>query len=136
MQEDRCPIRVSVDIGFYPKLISHHLSYFISPISIGILPMGGFWIWHLLISFHVSLWCTISREHGIGHRLLTTNLLTKIHRLVDQPLILKSRLHWSLVKSHFLMILLGHLWEDILPCPSIINVHRRRSYRRLVIGHC
>jgi len=125
----RCPIRVSVDFGFNPKLVSHHLSYLIGPISIGILPMNWLWIWHLLISFHVSLWCTISREHWISHCLLTTNLLTKIHRLVDQPLILKSRLHWSLLKSHSLMILLRHLWKDKLPCPSIIDIHRCRPYR-------
>jgi len=49
-------------------------------------------------------------EHWINH--LTTNLLTKIHRLVDQPLILKPRLDLALFKPYSLMILLRHLWKD------------------------
>jgi len=125
----RCPIRVSVDFGFYPKLVSHHLNYLIGPISIGILPMGWLWIWHLLISFHVSLWCAIYMEHWISHRLLTTNLVSKIRWLVDQPLILKSGLHRSLLKRHSLIILVRHLWKDKLSRPSIVNVHRRRPCR-------
>jgi len=131
----QCLIRICVDFGFYPKLISHHLSYLIVPIGIGILPMSGLWIWHLLINFHVSLWCTISRKHSVSHCLLTTNLLSKIHWLINQPLILKPRLHWSLLKSHSLMILLKHLWKDKLPYPSIVNIHRCRPCRWLIIGH-
>jgi len=126
---------VSVDFGFYPKLVSYNFSYLIGTISIGILPMNWLWIWHLLISFYMSLWCTIFREHWISHCLLTTHLLTKIHRLFDQPLILKSRLHRSLLKSHSQMILLRHLRKDKLPCPSIINIHQRRPCRCLIIGH-
>ena len=60
--------------------------------------------------FHVSLRCTICMEHWINH--LTTNLLTKIHRLVDQSLILEPRLDLSLLKPYSLMILLRHLWKD------------------------
>jgi len=49
-------------------------------------------------------------EHGVDH--LTTNLLTEVHPLVGQPLILKPRLDFSLLKPWSLMILLMHLWKD------------------------
>ena len=120
-------IRVSVDFGFYPKLVSHYFSNLIGPISIGILPMGWLWIWHLLMCFHVSLRCTIYMEHGVGH--LTTSLLTKIHRLVNQSLILKTRLNLSLLEPYSLMILLRHLWKDWLPYPSIVSIHRHKPRR-------
>ena len=105
-----CPIRVSIDFGFYPELVSHYFNYLIGPVGIGILPMRWLRIWHLLICFHVSLGCTICMEHGVDH--LTTNLLTEVHRLVGEPLILKPRLDLSLLKPCSLMILLMHLWKD------------------------
>ena len=129
------PIGVSIDLRFYSELVCDDLRYLIDPIGIDILPMCGLRVWHLLISFHVPLRCTISREHSISHHLLATHLLSNIHWLVDQPLILKSRLHWSLLKSHSLMILPRHLWINKLPCPSDINIHRRRPCRWLIIGH-
>jgi len=49
-------------------------------------------------------------EHWVIY--LTTNLLTKIYRLIDQPLILKPGLDLALLKPWSLMILLMHLWKD------------------------
>ena len=129
-----CPIRISINLRFYSELISHSFDYFISPIGIGILPMWGLKFWHLLISLHVSLRCTISREHGIDHRLLATNLLSKIHRLIGWSLILKTNLHLSLLESRSLMILLCHLLKDKLPCLTIVGIHQRRPCRLLIIG--
>jgi len=129
-----CPIRICVDLGFYPELISHNLNCLIGPIGINILPMCGLRFLYLLISFHVSLRHTFSRKHNIGHRLLATNLLSKIHRLIDWSLILKTNLYLSLLESRSLMILLHHMWKDKLPCPSIISIHLRRSCRWLIIG--
>ena len=60
----RCPIRVSVNFGFYPELVSHHFSNLIGPISIGILPMRWLRIRYLLVSFHVSVWRTICGPPG------------------------------------------------------------------------
>jgi len=74
----------------------------------------------------------VSEVHGLHGTLdyhLTTNLLTKIHRLVNQPLILKPRLDWSLLKPYSLMILLRHLWKEKLPNPSTISIHRHRPCR-------
>ena len=94
---------------------------------------------HLLVSFYVSVRCTICMEHRVGQlaaNLLTTDLLTaklllanllsadllpKIHWLVGQSLILEPRVD--------LMTLLGRLWKDLLPKPSIISVHRHRPCR-------
>ena len=118
--------------------MSHNFYYLIGPIGIGILPMYRVRFWRLLISFHVPLRCTFSREHSISYSLLATDLLSKIHRLIDWSLILKTKLHLSLLESRSLMILLSHLWKDKMPCPSIVNVHRRRPCRWLIIGchHC
>ena len=133
----RCPIRISVDLQFYSKLIPHNLCFLIGPIGIGILPMCGLKFWHLLRSFHVSLRCTFSRKHNISHSMLATNLLSEIHQLIGRSLILKTDLHLSLLESRSLMILLCHMWEDKLSCPSIVSIHRRRSYRWLIIiCHC
>ena len=131
----QCPIRVSIDFGLYPKLILHYFSYFIGPISIGILPMCKLRFWCLLISFHVSLMCTISREHGIGHSLLTNVLLSKIHRLIYWSLILKTKLHLPLLESRSLMIPLSHLRKDELLCPSVVHIHRRRTCRWLIVRY-
>ena len=137
MQGIRCPIRISVDLRFYPKLISHNFCYLIGRIGIGILPMCGMMFWHLLIRFHMSLLYTVSKKHNIGHGLLATNLLSKIHRLIGWSLILKTDLHLSLLESHSLMILLCRMWKDKLSCPSIVSIHWRRSCRWLVISwHC
>ena len=114
--------------------------------------MRWLWIWHLLVSFHMSVWCTICMEHWVNHLatnlltaellttkmlttkllttdLLTTNLLAEIHRLIDHPLVLESRVGLALLKPCNLMILLGHLWKDLLPKPSTISIHRHRSCR-------
>ena len=72
--------------------------------------MGCLWIWRLLIYFHVLLRRTICMEHGVD--CLTTKLLTKIHRLVGQPLILELGVDLALMKPYSLMILLRHLWKD------------------------
>ena len=109
----RCPIRVGVDFGFYPKLVSYYFSNLIGPISIDILPMGWLWIWHLLIHFHVSLRHTICMEHGVD--CLTTKLLSKIHRLVRQPLILEPGVDLALLKPYSLMILLGICGKTCCP---------------------
>jgi len=53
--------------------------------------------------------------------LLSTDLLPEIHWLVGQSLILEPRVD--------LMTLLGRLWKDLLPKPSIISVHRHRPCR-------
>jgi len=116
-----------VDFGFYPKLIPHYFSYLIGPISIGILPMRRLWIWRLLINLDMSLRRTIWMEHGVDS--LTTKLLTKIHWLVDHPLILEPRLDLALLKPYSLMILLRHLWKDLLPCPSIVGIRRHKPCR-------
>jgi len=134
MQGVRCPIRISIDLGLYPKLFSHYFSYLIGPIGIGILPIWGLMFRHLLISLHMPLRCTISREHGIGHRLLATNLLSKIHRLIGWSLILKTILHLSLLESYSLMIMLYRLWKHKLPCPPIVGIHQRGPCRWLIIG--
>ena len=116
----RCPIRISIDLGLYPKLISHYFSYLIGPIGIGILPMWGLRFRHLLISFHMPLRRTISMEHSVGHSLLATNLLSNVHWLISRSLILKTNLHLSLLESCSLMILLSHLWEDQLSCHPLL----------------
>jgi len=61
--------------------------------------------------------------------LLTTNLLAEIHRLIDQPLVLESRVDLALLKPCSLMILLGHLWKNLLLRPSTISIHRHRTCR-------
>ena len=114
--------------------------------------MGWLRMWDLLICFHVSMWCAICMEHWVNHLatnllttdllttnmltskllttdLLTTNLLAEIHRLINQPLVLESRVDLALLKPYSLMILLRHLWKDLLPRPSIISIHRHRTYR-------
>ena len=133
----RCPIRVGVDFGFYPKLVSHHFSNLIGPISIGILPMRRLRIRHLLVSFHVSMRCTICMKHWINHlapilrttKLLPSNLLPEIHWLVGDPQILEPGIDLPLVEPCSLMIRLGRLRKDLLPKPSIISVHRHRPCR-------
>jgi len=106
------------------------------------------WIWHLLVSFHVSVQCTICIEHGAANLLtaemlttkmlttkllttdlLTTNLLAEIHRLINCPLVLESRVDLALLKPYNLMILLAHLWKDLLSKPPTISIHRHRSRR-------
>ena len=37
----RCPIRISVDFGFYPKLFPHYFSNLIGPIRIGRVSAGA-----------------------------------------------------------------------------------------------
>ena len=99
-------------------------------------------IWHLLIGFHVSVWCAVCMEHWVNHlatnmltadllttKLVTTDLLAEIHRLIDQPLILEPRVDLALLKPRSLMILLGHLWKDLLLRPSTIRIHQHRPYR-------
>ena len=109
-------------------------------------------IWHLLIDLHVSVRCAVCMEHWVNHLatnlltadlltikllttkllttdLLTTNLLAEIHRLIDQPLILEPRVDLALLKPCSLMILLGHLWKDLLPCPTTISIHWHRPCR-------
>ena len=81
--------------------------------------MRRLWMWHLLICFHVSLRCTIYMEHRVNH--LTSNLLTKIHRLIDQPLILKPGLDLALLKPYSLMILLRHLWKTNCPVHPLLG---------------
>jgi hypothetical protein len=61
--------------------------------------------------------------------LLSTDLLPKIHQLVGQPLVLESEIDLALLKPGSLMILLEHLWKDLLPKPSTISVHRHRPCR-------
>ena len=104
-------------------------------------------IWHLLIGFHVSVRCAVCMEHWVNHLatnlltadllttkllttdLLTTNLLAENHRLIDHPLILEPRVDLALLNPYSLMILLGHLWKDLLPYPSTISIHRHRPCR-------
>jgi len=57
-------------------------------------------------------------------RMLTTKLLAEIHRLLDHPLVLESWVDLALLKPCNLMILLGHLWKDLLSKPSTISIHR------------
>ena len=65
-------------------------------------------IWHLLLSFHMSVWCTICMEHRVNNLathlltakllpadllsadLLPADLLSEIHRLIGEPLVLES----------------------------------------------
>ena len=61
--------------------------------------------------------------------LLTTNMLAEIHRLIDQPMVLESRIDLALLKPYSLMILLGHLWKNLLSRPSTISIHRHRTCR-------
>jgi len=61
--------------------------------------------------------------------LLTSDLLAEIHRLIDCPLVLESRVDLALLKPCTLMILLRHLWKDWLLRPSTISVHRHRACR-------
>jgi len=61
--------------------------------------------------------------------LLTTNLLAEIHRLIDQPLVLESRVDLALLKTCSLMILLGYLWKNLLLRPSTISIHRHKTCR-------
>ena len=142
MQEVQHPIRVSVDFWFYPKLVSHYFSNLIGPIRIGILPMGWLWIWHLLVSLHVSVWCMICMEHWVDYmasylwttkllpaNLLSTDLLPEIHWLIRESQILESEIDLSLLEPCSLVTLLGHLWKDLLPKPSTIRIHRHRSCR-------
>ena len=121
--------------------------YIISPISIDILPMRRLWKWHLLMGFHVPVRCTICMVHWVNHlaanlltadllttkmwttKLLTTDLLAEIHRLIDQPLVLESRVDLALLEPYSLMILLGHLWKNLLPRPSTISIHLHRTCR-------
>ena len=143
----RCPVRVSVDFGFYPKTVSHYFSNLIGPISIGILPMGWLRIRHLLVSFHVSVRRTICMKYWVNHlapnlrttkllptnllsaNLLSVDLLSKIHWLARHPLIREPGIDLSLLEPCSLMTRLGRLRKDLLPKPSIISIHRHRSCR-------
>ena len=82
-------------------------------------------IWHLLVSFHVSVRCAICMEHWVNHlathllttkllpaNLLSADLLSKIHWLVGWSLIMEPRVDLALLEPCSLMILLGHLWEN------------------------
>ena len=61
--------------------------------------------------------------------LLSADLLSKIHRLVGQSLILELGVDLTLLKPWSLMILLGHLRKDLLPKPSTISIHQYRPCR-------
>jgi len=62
-------------------------------------------------------------------KLLPADLLPKIHWLVGQPLILEPGVDLALLEPCSLMMLLGHLWKDLLLRPSTIGVHRHRACR-------
>ena len=139
--------RVSVDFGFYPKLLPHYFSDLISPIRIGILPMGRLRFWCLVANLHVSVRDVIGTEYRIDHlpsnlrttkllstdllpsELLSPELLSEIYWLVGNPLTLEPRIDLSLLEPCSLVTLLGRLWKDLLSKPSIISVHRHRRCR-------
>jgi len=93
------------------------------------------------------MWRAICMEHWVNHlatnplttdllttkllttKLLSTNLLPKIHWLVEQSLILEPRIDLALLKPYSLMMLLGHLWKDLLLRPSTFSIHRHRTCR-------
>ena len=90
-------------------------------------------IWHLLVSFHMSVRCTICMEHWINHlapnllttkllpaNLLSADLLPKIHWVVGHSQILEPRVDLSLLKSSSLMILLGHLRKTCYPSHPLL----------------
>jgi len=81
-------------------------------------------------------------EHRVNHlatHLLTTKLLSadllsadlppKIHWLVGQSLILERGVDLALLKPCSLMVLLGHVWKDLLLGPSTISIHWHRAGR-------
>ena len=84
------------------------------------------WVNHLATNLLTAdLWAT----KLLTTNLLSANLLPKIHRLVGQPLVLESRVDLVLLEPCNLMILLGHLWKDLLLKPSTISIHRHRTCR-------
>ena len=138
----RRPLRVSIDFGFYPKLFPHYFSNLIGPICIGILPTRRLRIWHLVANLHVSVWDVTCMEHCIGHLSsnlrttkllsadwLSSELLSKIHWLVGNPLTLEPGIDLPLLEPCSLVTLLGRLWKGLLSKPSIISVHRHRCCR-------
>jgi len=65
----------------------------------------------------------------LSDNLLSTDLLPKIHWLVGQYLILEPGVDLALLKPYNLMVLLGHLWKDLLLRSSTISIHRHRASR-------
>jgi len=61
--------------------------------------------------------------------LLSADLLSNIHRLVGDSLILEPGIDLALLEPCSLMTLLECLWKDLLPKPSVISIHWHRTCR-------